>query len=442
MGIAVLAIIILAFAAGAARHELALTLGGAVFLLPWVYCLVMSPLLALLHSRRASRACIRISQREIAAGETVEVSAFYKTGCFEAEMPQSNDSLHSSRRILQLPGILVRCRLLLATNDGRWIREDFKPTAPHSFTVAKRGAYFSAGNEFVIFDSLGFFRFVFRVKEAENGARLLASPGAADEPMAVNARAGDSKLQPEFSLQRTDDLTDHRPYIPGDDPRRINWKLYSHGGGLFVREGENEPPPHSNILIFIDCEYDPVLYGIREARRGIDLLCENALAVAAACKEAGMDVQVAYSQEETGRSALAFVMHKGYSQPYIPVPEKMSGVFSLPAAFAPPTAPLAVPLAAVEIPVGRGIVVFALPRSHLGGTSAILDNFLNKASHLPTGNSPSRQTDMFFLYGRKIEKNDATHKLRKDNGILSTTAEACAALYSRRPGVRAKAVEV
>jgi uncharacterized protein (DUF58 family) len=322
------------------------------------------------------------------------------------------------------------------------MREDFKPAALHSFAVSKRGAYFSTGDELAVFDSLGFFRFVFRLK-AENGARLLASPGASDEPLAVNARAGDSKLQPEFSLQRTDDLTDHRPYIPGDDPRRINWKLYSHGGGLFVREGENEPPPHSNILIFIDCEYDPLLYGIHEARRGIDLLCENALAVAAACKEAGMDVQVAYSREETARSAFVFVAQSQQaamalpaapdSQPYISVPEKMANIFSLPAAFAPPAAPDAAPLATVEIPAGRGIVIFALPRSHLGGASAILDSFLNKASHSAAGNSPGRQTDIFFLYGSKIEKNA---------GILSTAAEACAALYNRRTGVRAKAVEV
>jgi hypothetical protein len=52
------------------------------------------------------------------------------------------------------------------------------------------------------------------------------------------------------------------------------------------------------------------------------------------------------------------------------------------------------------------------------------------------GNSPGRQTDIFFLYSGKIEKKG------KNNGILSTAAEACAALYGRRPGVRAKALGV
>ena len=123
MGIFILLIIILAFIAGALRQEWALMLAGAVFLALWVYCLILTLLLALIHSRRARRAFIRVSPREVAAGDQTE--AAYSEG--ETAAPQG--------RIIQLPGILVRCRLLLATKDGRRIQYDLTPLFPRRIFV-------------------------------------------------------------------------------------------------------------------------------------------------------------------------------------------------------------------------------------------------------------------------------------------------------------------
>ena len=403
MGIFILLIIIIAFAAGAVRQEAALTLAGAVFLLPWAYCLIMTPILALLHSRRARRAFIRVSLRETAAGG--QSQAIYHEG----------DAAFTGK-IFELPGILVRCRLLLETKDGRRIRHDFNPrlykgddAASHFFTAEKRGAYFSAYDEFNVFDSLGFFRLTFRLP-VEKDARLLASPRRADEPPEVRARAGDSDLQPEFSFQRTDDLIDHRPYVPGDDPRRINWKLYSHGGGLFVREGEYEPPPHSNILILVDTEYDPSLYSPGEARDGIDLLCENALAAALACKDSGMDVLVGFGAE----TAVGAANTCGGG-----TAKELASALAWPAAMPRGTAVLPAP------PDERGVLILALPRS-LSDTA--LDRFLTNTAGLFSGKSRPRQIEIIFLCGGSAE-NVKPQRL--------VAAETCAALYNRRPDVKA-----
>jgi hypothetical protein len=386
-------IIILAFTAGALRQELALILTGAVFLALWIYCLVMTLFLALIHNRRARRAGIRVSPREVAAGAAAE--AIYSEG----------ETSAFKGGIFQLPGIVVRCRLLLATKDGRRIWHDFKITdfTPHFFTAKKRGAYFSVYDEFAVFDILGFFRFVYRLP-AESGARLLASPRAADEAPAVKARAGESKLKPEFSFQRTDNLIDHRPYVPGDDPRRINWKLYGHGGGLFVREGEFEPPPQSNIIILIDTEYDPLLYSAEAARNGIDLLCENALAASLACAEAGMEVSVGYSggQIRAGNitelaSALAW-----------PAASPLSASSELPAA-----------------PNDCGILVMALPRSSAGSSG--LDRFLNSTAPRRTGENNARIIELLFFYDSAIASNE-----------FLSAAETCAVLYNQRHGLRAR----
>ena len=397
MGIFVFLIIILAFVAGAVRQELALMLAGAVFLALWVYCLVMTLFLALIHNRRARRAFIRVSPREIAVNGLAE--AIYSEG----------KDIAFNGRIAQLPGILVRCRLLLATKDGRRIRYDFNPrlhkgtgTTPHLFNVEKRGAYFSTYDEFAVFDILGFFRFVFRLP-AESGARLLACPRAADEPPVVNARAGESSLKPEFSIQRTDNLIDHRPYIPGDDPRRINWKLYSHGGGLFVREGEYEPPPQSNIVILVDTEYDSLLYDKSEARQGIDLLCENALAAALACTESGMDVLIGYS---------GGVMRGNVS----PLPAtELAVALAWPAA-----SPLSASVKLPAVPDNCGVLILALPRS--SAESSSIDRFLNDTANRPV--------ELLFLYGSTGGTIAYSERL--------AAAEVCAALYNQRTGVRAR----
>jgi hypothetical protein len=286
---------------------------------------------------------------------------------------------------------------MLSTKDGRQIQEDFKPTAAHSFTATKRGAYFSTGDEFAVFDSLGFFRFVFRMP-SESGVRLLASPHAAEEPPAVHARAGDSSLKPEFSFQRTEDLTDHRPYVPGDDPRRINWKLYSHGGGLFVRDGEYEPPPHSNLMILVNTEYDPALYSLSEARHGVDLLCENALAAALACKESGMDVQIGFplftEGDFTGMDKKSHDLMLAW-----PAAQSSSAANKFPA-----------------VPSDRGILVLTMPFT---GTDTALDRFIKEtAGHL--------QIDLLFLYADSAERLAA--------------AETCVAMYNRRPGIKTRVI--
>ncbi|MCL2763049.1 MAG: DUF58 domain-containing protein [Treponema sp.] len=385
MGIFILVIIILAFIVGAVRQEFVLVLAGAVFLTVWIYCLVMTLLLAVIHNRRSRRAFIRISPREVAAGDQVE--ALYSEGedtAFKGVM-------------VQLPGILIRCRLLLATKDGRRIKYDFNPaqnwlskTAPHFFTAEKRGAYFSANDEFAIFDILGFFRFAFRLS-AENGHRLLVSPRAADEPLVLSARAGESNLPPEFSFQRTDNLIDHRPYIPGDDPRRINWKLYGHGGGLFVRDGEREPPAQSNIVILIDTEYDPLLYSPPAARRGIDVLCENALAAALACAESGMNVLAGFSGGLMQGGNTAAVLATALAWP---------AAMPLPAAAGLPA-----------VPDEYGIIVFALPRST--AETSVIDRFLKHKS---------RTVELLFFC---------------DNDEQLNAAEVCTALYNQRSGVKA-----
>ena len=418
-GVSVFAAAVLAFAAGAATGEIALIIAGAVFAAVWGYCLVLTLLLALVHARRALRASIRIVPAEADLGASVE--AFYAEAGTGAALPPAG--------IFQLPGILVRCRLTLATVDGRRIEHDFSPArvGPHAFAAEKRGAYFPIRDEFAVMDILGFFRLAIRLPSGEGGTpRLLVRPRPAGEPPATNARAGDSESRPEFSLRRSDVLTDNRPYAPGDDPRRINWKLYGHGGGLFVREGERENPPHANLTILVDTEYDPALYGIEEARVAVDMLCAHALSAATAFAESGMDVAVG----ELGRSA-ASAEEAGEREGTL---RKFAAALAWPAAC--PIAETGIPDRGTRgepapLPRDRGVLVFALPRTR---TDTALDGFLGKIA----AGAKDGSVDLLFV----CRSAKAAEPISARGRDIFAAADLCVSLFLRKPGVRARLLAV
>ncbi len=47
------------------------------------------------------------------------------------------------------------------------------------------------------------------------------------------------------------DYYEHRPYAPGDDVRRINWKLTAKRRELFIRIPEKIQPAHEEVLVFL-----------------------------------------------------------------------------------------------------------------------------------------------------------------------------------------------
>jgi hypothetical protein len=408
MGIFILLIIVLSFAAGAIRREMVLTLTGAVFFAVWVYCLAMTLLLAMFQRRRAARVSIHLAPEKIVSGGWTQVNY--------SEVSETS----GGAKIFQFPLIVVRCRVPLKTKDGRRASYDFKPEPARNFSqaeafqVKKRGAYFSAYDELAVFDILGFFRFAFRIPSGRNA--LLVSPHAATELFPVRARGGESDRQDAPAFERTDDLIDHRPYVPGDDPRRINWKLYSHGGELFIRQGELQPPPHSNITILIDTQFDS-LYTTKSAPDAVDLLCENALAI---INSAGKDkdVKVGFTGQSEGGGDSLTAAEPGFflAYPYA----AHSAVASATAHAGSP------PFDLPQVPQERAVIILALPRvsgnKYGGEDSSALDRFLSK--------NENRAVELIFIY-------DASES--RVSQERAQAAETCVSIYNRRPGVRAQA---
>ena len=404
MGSFIILVTVLAFIAGKIRNELALTLLGTVFLVILIYCFLGVFLLGIIHRRKALSLSMTLISDTIDVGKEAEL--LIKNG--------GGDESSGKYFFWKLPAILFRCELYLETRDGRVIRHYTDPSAARygKFPVKERGAYFSglhpgACDKFIVFDAPGFFGLSLPLA-VDKGPRLLAVPLPAEEPVSFSIRSGGREQRSEPHYRKSDELIDHRPYIPGDDPRRINWKLYSHAhlGELFVREGEPEPPPHSQLLILIDTEADSSLYALDEGRRAVDLLCENALAAALEFSAHGIDILV-------GSTGGGIIGGKEESGPV--------GAAEIASALAWPAAipwPHAVNAEYPVIPNDRSVLVLALPRE-VAEPSA-LDRFLKKRD-------PKQGIDIVFIYD--VEGRQAA--------LLEESANICVNNYNGRSGVHA-----
>jgi hypothetical protein len=386
---------------------------GAVLLAAWAYCLILGAAIALIHRQGARLIRIRLAPHSVAVGEAVEIAR-----------PEG--------RFFRIPGILIRCRLRLETRDGRRLEHCFEPApgknaGTEPLVFPQRGAYYSAGDELAFLDAFGFFDFSWPLIP-DGEVRVLAGPRPAEEALILQPRTGGRERRGGPHYRRTDDLIDHRPYIPGDDPRRINWKLYRHGPGdsLFVREGETEPPPHSQLLILADTEADPGLYSPRSAREAVDLLCAQVLAICLDLGGRGMDVLTGYTGGSLYGGDAAELARAMAWPAALPLPGggKLPRPWALLRRARKPAGGSGGPaVPPPELPsAGRGTCILALPRTTTGGgkDSSALDRFLSR----PAEDAAPR--DVIFVY--------------TEEAPLRESAESCARFYGSRAGVRAFAM--
>ena len=401
MGSFVILLTVMTFTAGRIRNEPALILLGTIFLVVLAYCFAAVLFSGILNRRKA------LSLSMVIASKTVPVGA-------EGELAIASGALSNRKRFLNIPAVLIRCELCIETRDGRVIRHFANPAVEShsSFTVKERGAYSGKCDRLVIFDAPGFFSLGFSILQNEN-PRLLALPHPTEEAIPLFLRSGGTEERNEPHYHKSNELINHRPYVPGDDPRRINWKLYSHvaSGELFVREGESEPPPCSRLLILIDTEADSSLYSPDEGRLAVDLLCENALAAALEFSSKAMDVLIGY----TGGGII------GGGEESAPLDSsQLAAALAWPAAISWPASSGELPQASGE----TGVLVLALPRKVAGEASAsqsALSKFLKNRQ---------QETDIVFIY-------NAEYRKAKE---IEQEAARCISFYSGKSGVHAAGV--
>ena len=414
MGCFIILLAAVSLFAGKIRNELAITLLGTVFLVILAYCFIAVFLSGLMYRKKIRHVSISIINELVSTGKEAALSL---TG-------QNTGKPFFWR----LPAIIFRCELRLETKDNRVIICCIDPDHEKdcTFPVKERGAYYGEYDRFRVFDAPGFFSLCLPVYRSKS-PRLLAYPLPSEDIVPVRQRPGGSEERKEPHYRKSDEFINHRPYVPGDDPRRINWKLYSHAplGELFVREGESEPPPHSRLLILIDTEVDQSLYTLSEGRRAVDLLCESTLALASEYISRGLDISIGW----TGGTIMGNRKEGG-----LPSAAEISSALALPAALRLPGA---------ELPKDhedRATLILALPRAFSASSSSApsassagsaLDQFLLKREM-------QHEFDILFLIdsglGERIP-SEAPIRSHARAAELEEAAMVCVNLYNKRPGI-------
>lgn len=117
-------------------------------------------------------------------------------------------------------------------------------------TPQYRGYYCGPETLIMVTDLFGFSKRLVRLDE-ELSVRVRPDP---EYQVDVDQRivSGGEVSPSNDRKERSEDYLEARKYFPGDDIRRLNWNQYAHSGKLFIRIGEEIPPPESRLLCVLD----------------------------------------------------------------------------------------------------------------------------------------------------------------------------------------------
>ena len=242
---------------GVVRADLAALFWGSSFLLYAAYAVVASHLL-------------RFSLRRRHAADTDSLSIILPSvGISPGEPAEAHLSARLPRAFP--PGFAVRFSLPLA-----WQERSIDSVAARldrgavnkriAFVAPHRGLYASEEAILEARDVLGFTRNRLGIALRES-VTVYPSLRPADE-MALHMEQADDSALFARRRRRSEELLETRKYYPGDDVRRLNWKVFAHLNELFLRVGEEVPPPESRILFVLDTTSNPLL----PQRRAVDYL--------------------------------------------------------------------------------------------------------------------------------------------------------------------------
>ncbi len=225
---------------GIVRADMAGIFWGGSFLLACIYAVAGNHVTRALISRAVEipgAIDVHLPASALAPGEEAEAAV-------EVTLPRAF-----------APGFTVSFLLPLSWHERRMdgVRAPMSPgrnSLSVRFRAGKRGKY-SAGNAtLTIRDILGLGAGAFMAPVNESVRVFpLFPPGAV--PWNA-AEEGGQAARFASRRRRSEELLEVRKYAPGDDVRKLNWKVFAHSGELFTRIGEETPPPESRFLFILD----------------------------------------------------------------------------------------------------------------------------------------------------------------------------------------------
>ncbi len=118
----------------------------------------------------------------------------------------------------------------------------------HEFPFPGQGVFVPIQQTLVLHDFASFFQLSLHAP-AENCCEPICILPEPEAPATRRIPAGTTEKKDGTStFVRSENLYETRTYLPGDDPRKINWKIFAHSGSLSIREGELLPPPSAEFF--------------------------------------------------------------------------------------------------------------------------------------------------------------------------------------------------
>jgi uncharacterized protein (DUF58 family) len=284
--IAVLAAVLLTV--GIVRADLAGLFWGSSFLLFTLYALVAGHLLRLsVRRRRTSESIsVHLPTRGILPGDESEA-------VIAARLPRSFP-----------PGFSVHISLPLSWHSRRITGVHLR--MPHgqsqtrvAFRASFRGVYESAGVQLEAHDVLGLTAHRLSYPRRD---RLTVYPALRPvRELTGLVEQTDEAVVDSRRRRRSEELLEARKYYPGDDVRRLNWKVFAHMDELFLRIGEEVPPPESRILFVLDTTSNPMVPR-SVLSEYLDALVQSCASVMAHLVDRGLEVSLSLPGERECRS--------------------------------------------------------------------------------------------------------------------------------------------
>jgi uncharacterized protein (DUF58 family) len=252
---------------GVLRMELAAILWGSAFILLALYSLLANRIMQAVMRRFFEKTPDPIDFTLFATGvfPRSEVTAELK-----AEMPRfAAPGMRARFEIfLHWPGrnpLHLSCDLRGGGNRRLF---DFSPSY--------RGRYQSREIRIVLSDLLGFTRWPVSYPLAE---QLRVFPAVQPEEARRPPRLeGGQEENLGRRRWRSEELLEVRKYFPGDDIRKVHWKVFAHTSELFLRIGEEIPPPESRFFVVLDTAPTEAVPP-RIGSDYLDVLVENCAAI-------------------------------------------------------------------------------------------------------------------------------------------------------------------
>jgi uncharacterized protein (DUF58 family) len=240
-GLVILALALGLLLEGVLRADLAGLFWGSSFLLFTVYALAAGHLFRL-AARRTHGITLHLPAQGLVPGEESEAAA-------AAHLPRSFP-----------PGFSVQLSLPLTWEPRRidGIRRRMSPgqsQARVAFRADHRGIYRGSAAILEAHDVLGLTAHRLVIPRSDT---LVVYPAVIPARELLGVVEQSEEAAPDSRRRRrSEELLEARKYYPGDDVRRLNWKVFAHTDELFLRIGEEVPPPESRILFVLDSTANP-----------------------------------------------------------------------------------------------------------------------------------------------------------------------------------------